>query len=144
MGELQSNRTRLLLFLLITVAWRSGGSARSASFSRPLRSRPRLRFRARWNPSGILSEAVWQPKSESDKYHGLDSAALVAAYRNIYLSRRVDDKEIQLKRQNKIYFQINSAGPRGGHDGRRHGAEARRTTGSTATTGTAPSVSSSA
>ena len=44
------------------------------------------------------------------KFHGLDSASLVAAYRNIYLSRRVDDKEIQLKRQNRIYFQINSAG----------------------------------
>jgi len=41
---------------------------------------------------------------------GLDAAALVAAYRNIYLSRKVDDKEIQLKRQNRIYFQINSAG----------------------------------
>jgi 2-oxoisovalerate dehydrogenase E1 component len=47
---------------------------------------------------------------ESGKYSGLDSAALVAAYRNIYLSRRMDDKEIQLKRQNKIYFQISSAG----------------------------------
>jgi 2-oxoisovalerate dehydrogenase E1 component len=44
------------------------------------------------------------------KYHGLSAPALVAAYRNVYLSRRVDDKEIQLKRQNKIYFQINSAG----------------------------------
>jgi len=47
---------------------------------------------------------------QSDKYRGLDAAALVAAYRNIYLSRKVDDKEIQLKRQNRIYFQINSAG----------------------------------
>jgi 2-oxoisovalerate dehydrogenase E1 component len=47
---------------------------------------------------------------QTGKYRGLDSAALVAAYRNIYLSRRVDDKEIQLKRQNRIYFQINSAG----------------------------------
>jgi 2-oxoisovalerate dehydrogenase E1 component len=47
---------------------------------------------------------------QSDKYRGLDAAKLVAAYRNIYLSRRVDDKEIQLKRQSKIYFQINSAG----------------------------------
>ena len=44
------------------------------------------------------------------RFQGLDPAALVAAYRNIYLSRRVDDKEIQLKRQNRIYFQINSAG----------------------------------
>jgi 2-oxoisovalerate dehydrogenase E1 component len=44
------------------------------------------------------------------RFHGLDPTALVAAYRNIYLSRRVDDKEIHLKRQNRIYFQINSAG----------------------------------
>src|SRR5215471_13436742 len=46
----------------------------------------------------------------TDRFHGLDRSALVAAYRNIYLSRKVDDKEIQLKRQNKIYFQINSVG----------------------------------
>jgi len=44
------------------------------------------------------------------KYQGLDPAVMVGAYRNIYLSRRIDDKEIQLKRQNKIYFQISSAG----------------------------------
>src|SRR5271169_1980043 len=47
---------------------------------------------------------------QTTKYHGLRPQDLVAAYRNIYLSRRVDDKEIQLKRQNKIYFQISSAG----------------------------------
>jgi 2-oxoisovalerate dehydrogenase E1 component len=46
----------------------------------------------------------------TSKYRGLDPAALVGAYRNVYLSRRIDDKEIQLKRQNRIYFQINSAG----------------------------------
>jgi 2-oxoisovalerate dehydrogenase E1 component len=46
----------------------------------------------------------------ASRYHGLEARQLVAAYRNIYLSRRIDDKEIQLKRQNKIYFQINSAG----------------------------------
>jgi 2-oxoisovalerate dehydrogenase E1 component len=46
----------------------------------------------------------------TERYRGLDPKALIAAYRNIYLSRRFDDKEIQLKRQNKIYFQINSAG----------------------------------
>ena len=47
---------------------------------------------------------------ETAKYHGLDRASLLSAYRRIYLSRRLDDKEIQLKRQNKIYFQISSAG----------------------------------
>jgi 2-oxoisovalerate dehydrogenase E1 component len=46
----------------------------------------------------------------TDRLRGLDPATLIAAYRNVYLSRRVDDKEIQLKRQNKIYFQINSVG----------------------------------
>jgi 2-oxoisovalerate dehydrogenase E1 component len=49
-----------------------------------------------------------QPQIE--KYHGLDRDTLLKIYRLIHLSRRIDDKEIQLKAQNKIYFQISSAG----------------------------------
>src|SRR3954470_17526975 len=40
----------------------------------------------------------------------LSSEELVAAYRTMLLSRRIDDREIQLKRQNKIFFQISGAG----------------------------------
>jgi 2-oxoisovalerate dehydrogenase E1 component len=41
---------------------------------------------------------------------GLAKADLLEMYRLIVLSRRIDDKEIQLKRQNKIFFQISGAG----------------------------------
>ena len=49
-------------------------------------------------------------KAERRTAHGLSRDELVAAYRTMLLSRRIDDKEIQLKRQNKIFFQISSAG----------------------------------
>src|SRR5258708_39285566 len=41
---------------------------------------------------------------------GLTKADLLDMYRLMLLSRRIDDKEIQLKRQNKIFFQISGAG----------------------------------
>ncbi len=40
----------------------------------------------------------------------LGKEKLLEMYRFIYTSRRLDDKEIQLKRQNKIFFQISGAG----------------------------------
>ncbi len=41
---------------------------------------------------------------------GLDKKTLIRMYRTMFLSRRMDDKEIQLKRQSKIFFQISGAG----------------------------------
>ena len=47
-----------------------------------------------------------RPKAASK----LDKPELLEFYRIMLLSRRLDDKEIQLKRQNKIFFQISGAG----------------------------------
>jgi len=46
----------------------------------------------------------------SAKTRLLDRERLVQAFRTMYLSRALDDREILLKRQNKIYFQVSAAG----------------------------------
>jgi len=54
-----------------------------------------------------------QPKTAvaaADKYEGLTSQQLIEIYRLMYLSRKLDDREILLKRQQKIFFQISGAG----------------------------------
>ena len=57
-----------------------------------------------------LHARVRLTKLDSLKVHDLDHHTLIRIYRAMYLSRRLDDREIQLKRQNKIFFQISSAG----------------------------------
>jgi 2-oxoisovalerate dehydrogenase E1 component len=55
-----------------------------------------------------LPERETTRTSSSDS--GLTSEQLVAAYGNMLLSRKLDDIEIRLKGQNKIFFQISGAG----------------------------------
>jgi 2-oxoisovalerate dehydrogenase E1 component len=49
-------------------------------------------------------------RTASERTHGLDPDTLLRLYRTMYLSRKLDDREIQLKRQQKIFFQISGAG----------------------------------
>jgi 2-oxoisovalerate dehydrogenase E1 component len=43
-------------------------------------------------------------------YEGLSREQLIDMYRFMYTSRRIDDREIMLKRQQKIFFQMSGAG----------------------------------
>ena len=47
---------------------------------------------------------------EKETLHGLNRAELLDMYRLILLSRRMDDEEIKLKKQNLTFFQISGAG----------------------------------
>src|SRR5258705_11907532 len=48
------------------------------------------------------------PRTRS--FEGLSAQDLLRAYRTMVLSRKLDDKEIQLKNQSLIFFQISGAG----------------------------------
>ena len=61
---------------------------------------------------------------KSKLYEGLTREQLIQAYRLMYTSRRIDDREILLKRQQKIYFQMSGAGHEAHRRRRRSGAEA--------------------
>src|ERR1051326_7829730 len=57
------------------------------------------------------TKAEPKPKPVSGRtWEGLSAEQLVEIYRLMYLSRRLDDREILLKRQQKIFFQISGAG----------------------------------
>src|SRR5215212_317911 len=47
---------------------------------------------------------------ETEVFEGLQRHDLLAVYRVMLLSRKLDDKEIQLKNQSQIFFQISGAG----------------------------------
>jgi 2-oxoisovalerate dehydrogenase E1 component len=49
-------------------------------------------------------------QASAASYSGLEPEQLIRMYRLMYLSRRTDDREIMLKRQQKIFFQVSGAG----------------------------------
>src|SRR5436305_197759 len=58
-------------------------------------------------PAGVADSDI---KQAGKTYEGLSRQQLTEAYRIMYTSRRLDDREIMLKRQQKIFFQISGAG----------------------------------
>src|SRR5262245_40344607 len=73
------------------------------------------------NPPGVLAPSTepaifrdmstdLKPRARRTPANRLEKTDLLEMCRVILLSRKLDDKEIQLKRQNKIFFQISGAG----------------------------------
>ena len=60
--------------------------------------------------TAVSNGARARTDAASPSYHGLSRDDLLRAYRTMVLSRRIDDKEIQLKNQSLIFFQISGAG----------------------------------
>ena len=54
--------------------------------------------------------AALTPARPAARFEGLEPEELVRAFRIMHTARRLDDREIALKRQNRIYFQISGAG----------------------------------
>ncbi len=52
----------------------------------------------------------WMMEREAPERFGLEAGQLLSLYRTMYTSRRIDDRELLMKRQQKIFFQISGAG----------------------------------
>jgi len=50
------------------------------------------------------------PSQSGLRFEGLDPDTLIRAFRLMHTARRLDDREIALKRQNRIFFQVSGAG----------------------------------
>jgi 2-oxoisovalerate dehydrogenase E1 component len=57
-----------------------------------------------------LATKTTQHTSAPARFEGLTPDQLIQAFRIMHLSRRLDDREVVLKRQNRIFFQISGAG----------------------------------
>jgi 2-oxoisovalerate dehydrogenase E1 component len=58
----------------------------------------------------MKASVINRPPEAAGEFEGLDRTTLLAVYRCMLLSRTIDDKEIQLKNQSQMFFQISGAG----------------------------------
>ena len=58
----------------------------------------------------IPTRGVSAPANAAREYHGFDRETLIQAFRIMQMARRIDDREVILKRQNRIWFQISRPG----------------------------------
>lgn len=56
------------------------------------------------------SASTGRKRAAAPKWGGLKADELLSIYRTLYLSRRLDDREINMKKKNQIFFQISGAG----------------------------------
>src|SRR5574340_17661 len=61
-----------------------------------------------WRRQRHVATTTQQPAAE--RFAGLEPEQLIRAFRLMHTARRLDDREIVLKRQNRIFFQISGAG----------------------------------
>ncbi|MCO4792541.1 MAG: dehydrogenase [Bacteriovoracaceae bacterium] len=64
-------------------------------------------------PSKKEVNVVYENKLKLAKKCGLKKEDLVSMLRNVFVSRKIDDAEIQMRKQSKAFFQISSAGHEG-------------------------------
>jgi TPP-dependent pyruvate/acetoin dehydrogenase alpha subunit len=72
---------------------------------------------------------------EQTTYRGFPASELIDDFRSACISRAIDDREIAMQKQSRVFFQISGAG---------HEALVPATTGSSPTTAIRPSCSASA
>src|SRR5262245_53015109 len=65
---------------------------------------------ARMKGTAVSNGKSAKSERPADSLDGLTRDDLLRVYRTMMLSRRIDDKEIQLKNQSLIFFQISGAG----------------------------------
>ncbi len=58
----------------------------------------------------MATPTTTQESQSTGNFEGLDADQLIRAFRLMHTARRLDDREVTLKRQNRIFFQISGAG----------------------------------